>query len=76
MQPPHWRFEREAVAAAFSDKTRVVVINTPLNPSASMMSREELAMLAELCVQHDAIVVSDEVWEHVTFDGARACLDA
>jgi N-succinyldiaminopimelate aminotransferase len=69
LQPPHWRFERETVAAAFSGKTRVVVINTPLNPSASMMSREELAMLAELCVRHGAIVVSDEVWEHVTFDG-------
>jgi aspartate/methionine/tyrosine aminotransferase len=69
LHPPHWRFERETVAAAFSDKTRVVVINTPLNPSASMMSRTELAMLAELCVKHDAIIVSDEVWEHVTFDG-------
>lgn len=69
LAPPHWRFEFETVAAAFSDKTRVVVINTPLNPSASMMSREELAMLAELCVRHGAIVVSDEVWEHVTFDG-------
>jgi aspartate/methionine/tyrosine aminotransferase len=69
LKPPHWRFERETVAAAFSDKTRVVVINTPLNPSASMMSREELTMLAELCVKHGALVVSDEVWEHVAFDG-------
>jgi aspartate/methionine/tyrosine aminotransferase len=70
LQPPHWRFEREAVAAAFSNKTRVVVINTPLNPSASVMPRAELEMLAELCRKHDAIVVSDEVWEHVLFDGA------
>lgn len=71
LQPPHWRFERETVAAAFNEKTRVVVINTPLNPSASMMSRDELTMLAELCRAHDAICVSDEVWEHLTFDGAR-----
>lgn len=69
LEPPHWRLEREAVEAAFSDKTRVVVINTPLNPSASVMSLEELAMLAALCVKHDAVVVSDEVWEHVLFDG-------
>lgn len=71
LQPPHWRFESEAVAAAFNDKTRVVVINTPLNPSASVMSRAELDMLAALCVKHDAICVSDEVWEHVLFDGAE-----
>lgn len=71
LQPPHWRFERETLAAAFSAKTRVVVINTPLNPSASMMSRDELTMLAELCRAHDAICVSDEVWEHLTFDGVR-----
>lgn len=69
LHPPHWRFEREAVAAAFSNKSQVVVINTPLNPSASVMSAEELRLLAELCVKHNAIVVSDEVWEHVVFDG-------
>jgi aspartate/methionine/tyrosine aminotransferase len=74
LQPPYWRLERDAVAAAFSGKTRVVVINTPLNPSASVMSRAELAMLAELCREHDATVVSDEVWEHVLFDGA--CFDS
>jgi aspartate/methionine/tyrosine aminotransferase len=71
LTPPHWRLQREKLAAAFSDKTRLVVINTPLNPSASVMSRDELAMLAELCRAHNAIVVSDEVWEHVLFDDAR-----
>ena len=78
LQPPHWRFEPGAVAAAFSDKTRVVVINTPLNPSASVMSRAELEMLAALCAKHDAICISDEVWEHVLFDGAEhvSMLDA
>jgi len=71
LQPPHWRFDPDAVAAAFSDKTRVVVINTPLNPSASVMSRDELELIAELCRKHDANVVADEVWEHVLFDGRR-----
>jgi aspartate/methionine/tyrosine aminotransferase len=71
LQPPHWRFEREKVAAAFSDKTRVVVINTPLNPGASVTSRAELEMLAELCRAHGAICISDEVWEHLLFDGAQ-----
>ncbi|MBL8547211.1 MAG: aminotransferase [Hyphomonadaceae bacterium] len=71
LQPPHWRFERETVAAAFSDKTRVVVINTPLNPSASVMNRAELGLIADLCRKHDAICVSDEVWEHLLFDDAE-----
>jgi len=71
LEPPHWRFDHDAVAAVFSGKTRVVIINTPLNPSASMMSRDELDMLAALCVKHDAIVVSDEVWEELAFDGVK-----
>ncbi|MBY0567385.1 MAG: aminotransferase [Hyphomonadaceae bacterium] len=71
LTPPHWRLQRETLTAAFNEKTRLVVINTPLNPSASVMSREELAMLAELCRAHNAIVVSDEVWEHVLFDDER-----
>jgi len=71
LEPPHWRLERDAVASAFNAKTRVVMLNTPLNPSASVMSRAELEMLAGLCRAHNAIIVSDEVWEHVTFDGER-----
>ncbi|GIK50728.1 MAG: aminotransferase [Hyphomonadaceae bacterium] len=71
LNPPHWRLERDALAAAFSERTRVVVINTPHNPCASVISGEELALLAEFCRAHDAIVVSDEVWEHVTFDGLQ-----
>jgi len=71
LHPPHWRLEREALVSAFNDKTQVVMLNTPLNPSASVMSRAELAMLAELARAHDSIVVSDEVWEHITFDGVE-----
>jgi len=70
LEPPHWCLDRETVAAAFSDKTRVVVINTPHNPCASVMSRGELEMLAGLCRAHGAICLSDEVWEHVVFDDA------
>jgi N-succinyldiaminopimelate aminotransferase len=71
LAPPHWNFERAQVEAAFSDKTRVVIINTPLNPSASVMSRAEIELIAELCRKHNAICVSDEVWDHVLFDSAE-----
>ncbi|GAM97800.1 aspartate aminotransferase [alpha proteobacterium U9-1i] len=69
LQPPHWRVTDEALAAAFSAKTRVVVINTPLNPAASVMGADELALVARYCERFDAIAISDEVWEHVLFDG-------
>lgn len=69
LEPPHWRFDREKLAAAFNEKTRVVMINTPLNPSASVLPHEDLALLAELCRKHNVIVISDEVWEELLFDG-------
>jgi aspartate/methionine/tyrosine aminotransferase len=71
LAPPHWSYERDDVSAAFSDKTRVVVVNTPLNPSASVMSRAEAELIAELCGKHNCICISDEVWEHLLFDGAE-----
>jgi N-succinyldiaminopimelate aminotransferase len=71
LEPPHWRVDRQALAAAFTDKTRAVVLNTPLNPSASLIGAEDLALIAEQCVKHDCIAISDEVWEHCVFDGAR-----
>lgn len=69
LHPPRWRFDRATLEAAFTDRTRVVMLNTPLNPSASVFPREDLSLLAELSVKHECVVVSDEVWEHVLFDG-------
>ena len=69
LAPPHWQFTEADLAAAFTSKTRVVLINNPLNPSASTFDRGSLELLAKFAVAHDAIVVSDEVWEHVVFDG-------
>ena len=69
LSPPDFRLERAALAAAFSERTRLVVLNNPLNPSATMAAEADLALLAEFCVRHDAVAVCDEVWEHVVFDG-------
>ena len=71
LEPPHWRFDEEMLARAFSPKTRVVLFNNPLNPACSMTPPEDLALLARFCERFDAIAVCDEVWEHVTFDGRR-----
>jgi aspartate/methionine/tyrosine aminotransferase len=70
LSPPDWKITEEALAAAFSPRTRLAVFNTPGNPNGRVFGADELALLAEHCVRHDAIAVCDEVWEHVTFDGA------
>ncbi|WP_027171267.1 aminotransferase [Methylobacterium sp. 10] len=69
LRPPHFRLDEAALAQAFSDRTRVVVLNNPLNPTATMFRDEDLALLARFCQRFDVTAVCDEVWEHVTFDG-------
>lgn len=71
LEPPHWRIDGDAVAAAITPRTRLVLLNNPLNPAATMASAAELEALAALCVAHDLTAICDEVWEQVTFDGAR-----
>ena len=70
LAPPGWRITEEALAAAFSDRTRLVIFNNPHNPTSRVFDAEEMALLARHCLRHDALVLSDEVWEHVIFDGA------
>jgi len=69
LTPPDWRITADALAEAFTPRTRLVVFNNPHNPTARVFTREELALLAEACVAHDAIALTDEVWEHLVFDG-------
>ncbi|HWF00434.1 MAG TPA: aminotransferase [Caulobacteraceae bacterium] len=71
LEPPHWRIDRPMLERLFTPRTRLVVLNNPLNPAASVASAEDLALLAEFCVRHDAIAICDEVWEQVVFDGRR-----
>ena len=71
LEPPHWRFDRAMLEAAFTDKTRFVVLNNPINPAGVVLPREDLELLAEVCIAHDAVAICDEVWEQVVFDGAR-----
>ncbi|WP_310541990.1 aminotransferase [Phenylobacterium sp.] len=70
LEPPHWRFNRAMLEAAFTDKTRFVVLNNPINPAGVVLPREDLELLGEFCVAHDVTAICDEVWEQVVFDGA------
>ncbi len=67
LRPPHFRLEPDELRAAFSDRTRAILVNTPHNPSGRMFDAEELGAVAELCVRHDAIAICDEVYEDITF---------
>jgi len=69
LQPPAWAYERAAIAAAITPRTRALILNDPLNPTGSVASLAELAMLADLCVAHDLVAICDEVWDAVRFDG-------
>ena len=67
--PPHFSYDEAAIRAAITPKTRAILFNDPLNPAGTVASEAELAMLARICVEHDLIAISDEVWEQVRFDG-------
>ncbi|MGA0606394.1 aminotransferase [Phenylobacterium sp. VNQ135] len=71
LSPPHWRFTRGMLEAAFSERTRFVVLNNPTNPTGVVLPDEDLALLAEFCVRRDAVAICDEVWEQVVFGPAR-----
>ncbi len=59
----------ERLAAAFSARTRAIIVNTPSNPSGRVLTRAELGAIAELCLRHDALAVTDEIYEHIRFEG-------
>jgi aspartate/methionine/tyrosine aminotransferase len=71
LEPPRWTWDSARLAAAFGPRTRAVVLNTPHNPTGKVFARAELEELAGLVRAHDAVVISDEVYSEITFDGAR-----
>lgn len=67
LHPPDWTFDPAELRAAFGPRTRALILNTPQNPTGRVFSRAELALIAELCIEHDVTVISDEVYEHLYF---------
>jgi aspartate/methionine/tyrosine aminotransferase len=71
LQPPTWELPREELAAAFSDKTKLILLNTPMNPTGKVFTHDELSFIAGLVQQHDTYAICDEVYEHLIFDGVK-----
>ena len=67
MRPPSWTFDVDELRRAFTEKTKLVVVNTPMNPTGRVLTRDELTAIANLALEHRAYVVSDEVYEHIVF---------
>lgn len=71
LHAPDFSFRREELAAAFNDKTRAIVINSPNNPTGRVFSREDLEYIAGLCQQYDVLAITDEIYEHILYDDAE-----
>ncbi len=71
LKPPEWKYDPEELAAAFGPHTKAIIINTPNNPTGKVFSREELTEISRLCLKWDCLAITDEIYEHILYDGAE-----
>ena len=71
LRPPQNVFDPDQLRAAFGPRTKAIIVNTPNNPTGRVFSREELSFIAELCITHDAIAITDEIYEHILYQGTH-----
>jgi aspartate/methionine/tyrosine aminotransferase len=80
LRPPDWTFDPDELAAAFGPATKAIILNTPNNPTGKVFERAELERIRDLCVEWNCFAITDEIYEHMLYDGARhisaASLDA
>ncbi len=74
LRPPDWSFDPDALRSAFTSKTRAIVVNTPHNPTGKVFSRSELELIAQLCMEHDVIAITDEIYEHLVYRGRHVSM--
>ena len=69
LRPPEWDYDPAEMAAAFNGRTKAIIINTPNNPTGKVFSRQEMTEIAALCQQWDCLAITDEIYEHILYDG-------
>ena len=74
LHAPSWSFDPDELRRAFNSKTRAIVINTPHNPTGRVFSRVELELIAELCIAHGALAITDEIYEHLVYAGEHVSI--
>jgi aspartate/methionine/tyrosine aminotransferase len=70
LEPPDFGFDPDRLARAVTPRTRAIIFNSPNNPSGKVFSRAELQQIADVCLRHDLLAITDEIYEHIVFDGA------
>jgi len=71
LHPPEWSFDPEELRRAFSRRTKAIILNTPNNPTGKVFTREELEFIGGLCREFDSLAITDEIYEHIVYDGER-----
>ncbi len=71
LHPPDWTFDEKELEKAFNERTKAIIINTPQNPTGKVFSREELEVIARLCQKWGVLAFTDEIYEHILYDGAK-----
>jgi aminotransferase len=71
LHEPDWSFDEQELAGTFNNKTKAIIINTPNNPTGKIFRREELRFIADLCLKWGVVAVTDEIYEHILYDGAQ-----
>jgi aminotransferase len=71
LRPPDWTFDPAELRQAFTPRTKAIIVNTPNNPTGKVFSRPELELIAQLCQEFDALAITDEIYEHILYDGAE-----
>ena len=70
LRPPEWTFDPDELRAAFSNRTKAIILNSPNNPTGKVFTRQELQLIADLCQEFDALAISDEIYEHILYESA------
>jgi aminotransferase len=70
LRPPEWAFDPEELARAFNERTKAIIVCNPNNPAGKVFTREELEIIAGLCIEHDVLCITDEIYEHILYDRA------
>lgn len=71
LSAPHWTFDSETLKSLFNEKTKAIIINTPNNPTGKVFSKSELKEIADFCIDHDCVAITDEIYEHILYDGEQ-----
>ncbi|HSS61705.1 MAG TPA: aminotransferase class I/II-fold pyridoxal phosphate-dependent enzyme [Candidatus Limnocylindrales bacterium] len=74
LRPPDWSLDLDELSAAFNERTRAIVVNTPHNPTGKVYTRSELEHIARLCIEHDVIAITDEIYEHLVYQGRHVSI--